>query len=75
MISASVDSSNLSKAGWENGDLLVQFRRGEVYRYTSVPIDVYTELVAAPSVGRYFVANVSKTYPYTKVGEPVPGFS
>ena len=64
----SVDSSNLASVGYdaENEILEVEFNHGGVYQYFDVPEDVYRELMAAPSHGRYFMANIRGDYEYEK---------
>jgi hypothetical protein len=57
-----VVSSNLKAAGWAvwcGFDLLeIEFLSGSLYLYRDVPEPVYTGLMAAPSKGRYFWANI-----------------
>ena len=67
MIETPVQSSNLARVGWEDGNLYVQFNSGQCWRYLGVPIEGYQELVAAPSVGKHFLRNVRGQYPDEKV--------
>ena len=58
--------------------LEVAFRNGAVYHYTSVPADVYKNLMAAPSHGIYFGRHIKDKFPYKKAsfasGNPIsPG--
>ncbi len=46
--------------------LEVVFRRGTVYRYRSVPADVFDAFLVAPSKGRYFNANVRDRYEHDR---------
>lgn len=64
MIQTSVESSNLAKVGWQDETLVVQFKRGHMYRYSGVPLQVYNDLVDAESVGGYFSKNIAREYPY-----------
>lgn len=57
-----VSSSNLASVGYENGNLLVRFRSGWTYAYSNVPASVYQGLMAAPSKGKYFNANIGRRY-------------
>lgn len=57
-----VKSSNISAVGYENGTLAVKFSSGTVYHYSDVPANVYAELLAAESIGRYFAANIRNKY-------------
>jgi hypothetical protein len=38
--------------------LAIRFRKGTVYYYLDVPKEVYDALLAAPSVGAYFVQRI-----------------
>ena len=59
-----VESTSITSVGYAAATqvLEVVFRRGTVYRYLSVPADVFVDFVAAPSKGRYFNANVRDHY-------------
>ena len=63
-----VESSNLKAAGWTEdfeGGLEIEFLSGSLYLYEGVPESVYDALLAAPSKGKYFWANIRKGTPYT----------
>lgn len=67
-----VVSSDLAEVGYEGATqtLEVAFHRGGVYRYYDVPPDAYAELIAAPSIGRYFAAHIKHgptAYRYERV--------
>lgn len=68
---ASVTSSNLDAVRWlhdgSQSFLEVRFRSGSTYLYTGVPEAVYDALMAAPSKGVYFAANVKWAYSYQRV--------
>lgn len=64
-----VVSSNLKSAGWVlflgyKPVMEVEFLSGSLYVYTGVPESVYTSLLAAPSKGKYFWANIRRGTPY-----------
>ena len=63
----SVDSSNISAIGYDPAtqELQVEFKNGTTYSYQGVTEGQYQELLNAPSVGRYFMANIRGTYPGT----------
>lgn len=63
-----VESSNLKSVGYDEGSqvLEIEFRNGRVYRYTGVPRSVYQDLMRAPSLGRYFIANIRDDYGYER---------
>lgn len=78
MIHVPVTSSNIKAIGWVGPSTLeVEFLSGSLYRYYYVPLNVYMEMLEAPSKGKYFWANIRcKThdcsggnipYPYLKL--------
>jgi hypothetical protein len=64
-----VISSNVKAVGHDakTSTLEVEFNSGAVYQYTGVPKEVYTAMVGAQSVGKYFGANVKGVYPFVKI--------
>ncbi len=63
-----VNSSNLYSVGYDEERLVleIEFRSGGIYSYYGVPREVYQELMGAPSLGRYFLANIRDQYRYAK---------
>jgi hypothetical protein len=63
-----VVSSDLLSVGYsDEGQVLeVEFVKGGVYQYYGVPRSEYENLLTAPSIGRFFNANIKKSYPYAK---------
>lgn len=61
-----VDSSSIATVGYAPTTHVMEvvFRRGATYRYFDVPALVFTELLAAPSKGRYFNSRVKNRYAY-----------
>lgn len=47
--------------------LEIQFQSGSIYQYFDVPLAVYEEMKAAPSLGQYFNTNVRNAYQYRRV--------
>jgi hypothetical protein len=47
--------------------LEVEFETGGVYQYFEVPPDVHRNLLAAESLGRYFVEQVRDSYRYARM--------
>jgi KTSC domain-containing protein len=47
----------------------VWLRNGSAYRYIDVPRTVFTEMVEAPSAGRYFVDHVRERYSVERLRE------
>lgn len=64
-----VESTYLRSVGYDSTDsvLEIEFQSGEVYQYIDVPPAIYTDLMNAPSQGRYFNANIKETYAYRKL--------
>ena len=51
-----VESSNLSEIGYdpETLTLEIQFKKGSVYQYYDVPVEVYDEFMESKSLGKSF---------------------
>lgn len=64
-----VESNYLRSVGYDslNQVLEIEFQRGEVYQYLDVPITVYTDLMNAPSHGKYFNTNIKEVYAYRRL--------
>lgn len=64
-----VKSSNIKSVGYDQEQTLleVEFKSGAVYQYEEVPEDVYQEMLAAESVGKYFNTQVKGSYSEKKV--------
>ncbi|MFJ9519483.1 KTSC domain-containing protein [Kitasatospora sp. NPDC101801] len=62
-----VESSCLRSVGHQGTTLELEFHSGSVYRYLDVPSEVHRELLAAPSLGRYFRLAVRDRYPYERL--------
>lgn len=60
-----VDSSMIHAVGYDEavGELEVVFTSGQIWRYLGVSRKVFEALLAAPSKGQYFRANVLDLYP------------
>jgi hypothetical protein len=69
MLRSPVTSSSLAAVGYDPADqvLEVEFTSGSVYQYIGVPVAVYTELLAAPSLGSYLARRVKPRYPVLRV--------
>lgn len=65
-----VESNYLRSVGYDSSSqvLEIEFRKGGVYQYIDVPPTVYTDLMNAPSHGRYFNENIKEAYAYRKLG-------
>jgi len=64
-----IDSSNLVKTEYdvETKKLVAEFKSGAKYEYDEVPHNIYTKFRMAESQGKFFNAEISKTYKYKKV--------
>lgn len=58
----SVESSNVTHVGYENGTLSVRFKSGGEWAYHDVPPEVHAAMMAADSVGSYFHHNVKSKF-------------
>lgn len=64
-----VTSTHLSKVRYDNRSkmLTVWFSDSSIYEYANVPRNIYDNLLAAPSKGKYFNKNIRLSYKYSKV--------
>ena len=64
-----IDSSSLKSIGYDSLEqtLEVEFQHGAVYVYLDVPQDVFEELKAAESKGRFFNSNIRSVYTHAKL--------
>jgi hypothetical protein len=64
-----VESNYLRSVGYDYSIqvLEIEFQGGDVYQYIDVPAAVYTELMNAPSHGKYFNTNIKEVYTYRKL--------
>ena len=47
--------------------LEIAFKSGGVYQYAGVPVSAYSALMAAPSHGKHFEANIKRDFAFKKV--------
>jgi hypothetical protein len=64
-----VNSQMLRSVGYDKAakELEVEFNNGGTYRFSGVPEEVHASMLTAPSVGKYFFANVKGKFNYGKV--------
>jgi hypothetical protein len=64
-----VTSSSLEAVGYdaETSTLEIEFRDGSIYQYFDVSEAGHTELITAPSHGRYFSEQIRGMYRYARV--------
>jgi hypothetical protein len=66
-----VESDMILSIGYEipTSTLEIEFKNGgAVWQYYDVPENIYFELMAADSKGRYFHRNILRQYPENRVG-------
>jgi len=66
----SVASSNISSIGFDadSETLEVEFLNGSIYQYFNVPQNMYDQLMAEGSKGRFLNTYIKNAYPYSRVG-------
>jgi len=64
-----VRSSNILNVGYDETTqtLQIEYLTHRVYNYFGVPKEVYEAMMKAPSVGKYFWANIRTQYAYGEV--------
>jgi hypothetical protein len=64
-----VQSSVMTRVHYDDdtAELDVSFVSGKVYRYASVPLAIYVDLLDAESKGEFFNANIKDVFPYVEV--------
>jgi hypothetical protein len=64
-----VESSTLASVGYDKTQFLLEleFRSGELYQYAGPPDNIYRELMAAESKGRFFNQNIRDRFPYVRL--------
>lgn len=63
----SVDSSNISAIGYEDGTLRVRFNDGSEYDYYGVPENVFQDFLQSNSKGKFLHQNIKGQYQYAKL--------
>lgn len=64
-----VASSMLATVGYDpvESTLELEFTSGHIYQYGEVPEETYRELMAADSMGQYFLEYIDEQYPYARI--------
>jgi hypothetical protein len=64
-----VVSSNLKSVGYDvnTKTLEIEFQNGSVYQYYEVPLNIYENLMKAPSHGKFFHAHIRNVYRYRRI--------
>jgi hypothetical protein len=66
-----VNSSNINKVGYDDNNLLVEYKSGVLYKYLNVPKKLYEELLNSESKGRFMNSNIKGNFEYSKI-ERIP---
>ena len=61
-----VSSSRMSKVGYENNTMYVQFKDGSTYAYSNVSQSEYEDFMSSPSLGSA-LSRFDKIHPYHRV--------
>jgi hypothetical protein len=69
MLRQVVDSQSLRSIGYDKrtGTLEVEFRTGGLYRYASVPVELWSDFLQAKSKGQFFQERVRDHFPTTRL--------
>jgi hypothetical protein len=63
------DSSLLESANWSEGELVVNFKGGQTYKYLDVELEAFLEFADAESGGKHFHASIRNKYETEKIEE------
>ncbi len=65
-----VASSNVASIGYDEPTetLEVEFLNGTIYQYYNVGVDLYQQLMSAPSKGVFLNTYIRSSFAYSKVG-------
>ena len=61
-----LDSSDLKSCRYFEGNLEIEFHKTGLYNYFNVPKEIYEQLLAASSKGKFFHENIKGKYAYNK---------
>jgi hypothetical protein len=62
----SVESTVIDAVGYSRV-LEIRFESGRIYQYYDVPQEIFDEMVAAQSKGKYFNSHIRGRYPYREI--------
>jgi predicted Ser/Thr protein kinase len=66
-----IESSNITRTEYDtqSKEMVVEFKKGNTrYVYEGVPHQVYTKFRMAESQGKFFTTEISKKFPFKKLG-------
>lgn len=62
-----INSSNIKRLGWRDGELRVEFSNGGLFSYLGVDNTTYQQLLNAESVGKHFHKHIRAKFKGTKL--------
>ena len=65
----SVGSSNIKALGWFDHALYIDFLSGRSYKYPGVPQEVFEDMLASDSVGKFFHNRIRPHYDAEEVSQ------
>ncbi len=60
-------STNIRRIQWDDPDMIITFMMGRRYRFRNVPASVYEAALTAPSIGKYYYANIHGKFEYEEI--------
>ena len=69
MTITNINSSNIQTVEYNEdlNTLIVEFKSGAKYAYSTVPKAVFDRMITADSVGRYLNSNIRNNYTYVRL--------
>ena len=67
MYKVNVESSNINSIGYENGELVVEFKGGSSYKYLDVPQEMFINMINSESKGKFLAENLKNKYEFIKL--------
>lgn len=66
-----VKSSTITRIGYEENKLAIEYTSGATYVYDNVPAEVFAKLVMADSKGKFVAAEIKNKYTFTKFAKTI----
>lgn len=61
-------STNIDSAGYDQGNLIIQFTNGDRYVYHGISPELFRAFINAPSHGQFFHKFIKNEYPFDRLG-------
>lgn len=62
-----VNSSNIESIGYEKNDLFVEFKTGNIYKYSNVEKTLYEDFLKSESKGQFLNSFIKNNYKYSRL--------